>query len=82
MLSIVVVKRPPRVRLVTASNTGRILAKTKTLKLPIFAFRVVMGLSLRMHDRCQAKWTSRTGNLPRKRRDITEKIVVNDVNTK
>ena len=35
----------------------------------------VKGLALRLTDWCQDKWTSRTGNLPRKRRDITAKLL-------
>ena len=34
-----------------------------------------MGLALRLTSCCQDKWTSSTGNLPRKRHDITENIV-------
>ena len=35
----------------------------------------VVRLALRLSRWCQDKWTSRTGNLPVKRRDITEQLL-------
>ena len=40
-----------------------------------------MGLALRLTGWCQNKWTSSTGNLPSKRRDITEQLLKAALNT-
>ena len=42
---------------------------------PSLALRYV-GLALRLTRWCQDKWTSSTGKLLRKRRDITEKMLI------
>ena len=53
----------------------------KTLKLVVMVALLgtqgcrVAGLALQLTGWCQDKWTSSTGNLPRKRRDITEQLL-------
>ena len=60
----VVVKRPPR--------GGRGL-RFDPQRLHSLALRFA-GLAWRLTSWCQKKWTSNTGYLPRKRRDITETL--------
>ena len=54
--------------------------KTGSYDFPSFAL-VVVVLALRLTDRCQDKWRRGTGNLPGKRRDITDTVLNASLNT-
>ena len=52
-----------------------VLVIANTLKIEIMTFRFAAhecGVPLRPTSWCHDKWTSSTGNLPKKRRDITK----------
>ena len=73
----VVVERPPRLPEGAYSFPGRVIPKTlkgDSNDFSSLALRAV-GLELRMTRWFQDKWTSSSGKLPRKRRDITEKML-------
>ena len=68
-----IIQIPPLVREVMCSEPSRVIPNT--LKMAVMAALRVAGLALKLTGLCQVKWTSSTGNLPRKRHDISEKLL-------
>ena len=78
------VERPPRVREVAGLIPGRVTLKTfkMVVMTALLGGQSCAGLALRYSGWRQDEWTSSTGNLNRKRFDISETLLKSALNTK
>ena len=70
------VDRSSQVWEVAGSSPGLVMPKTfKMIVMAVLLVAQGCGVSITTDRLCQDRWTSSTGNLPRKRHDITETLL-------